>query len=44
MNQGLTVEQTVFIILQICKGLDYSHTKRDDKGKAFNIVQVRKIC
>jgi serine/threonine protein kinase len=38
MNQGLTVEQTVFIILQICKGLDYSHTKRDDKGKAFNIV------
>lgn len=38
MNQGLTVEQTVFIILQICKGLDYSHTKRDDKGKAFHIV------
>jgi hypothetical protein len=38
MNQGLTVEQTVFIILQICKGLDYSHTKRDEKGKAFNIV------
>lgn len=38
MNQGLTVEQTVFIILQICKGLDYSHTKRDEKGKAFHIV------
>lgn len=38
MNRGLTVEQTVFIILQICKGLDYSHTKRDDKGKAFHIV------
>ena len=38
MNKGLTVEQTVFIILQICKGLDYSHTKRDEKGKAFNIV------
>ncbi len=38
MNQGLTVEQTVFIILQICKGLDYSHTKRDEKGKPFNIV------
>jgi len=38
MNQGLTVEQTVFIILQICKGLDYSHTKRDEKGNAFNIV------
>ncbi len=38
MNRGLTVEQTVFIILQICKGLDYSHTKRDEKGKAFHIV------
>lgn len=38
MNQGLTVEQTVFIILQICKGLDYSHTKRDEKGKAFHII------
>ena len=38
MNQGLTVEQAVFIILQICKGLDYSHTKQDEKGKAFNIV------
>jgi predicted Ser/Thr protein kinase len=38
MNQGLTVEKAVFIILEICKGLDYSHTKRDDKGKAFNIV------
>jgi len=38
MNQGLTVEQTVFIILQLCKGLDYSHTKRDEKGKPFNIV------
>jgi serine/threonine protein kinase len=37
-NQGLTVEQTIFIILQICKGLDYSHAKRDEKGKALNIV------
>jgi hypothetical protein len=38
MNRGLTVGQTVFIILQICKGLDYSHTKRDEKGTALNIV------
>jgi len=38
MNQGLTVEQTIFIILQICKGLDYSHTKRDEKGTALHIV------
>ena len=37
-NQGLTVEQTVFIILQICKGLDYSHSKRDEKGDALHIV------
>jgi serine/threonine protein kinase len=38
MNQGLTVEQTVFIILQICKGLDYSHSIRDEKGTALNII------
>jgi serine/threonine protein kinase len=38
MNRGLTVGQTVFIILQICKGLDYSHKKRDEKGAALNIV------
>jgi hypothetical protein len=39
MKQGLRIEQTVFIISQICKGLDYSHTKRDDRtGEPFNIV------
>jgi serine/threonine protein kinase len=37
-NQGLAVDQTVFIILQICKGLDYSHSKRDEKGDAIHIV------
>ena len=38
MNQGLSIEQTIFIILQISKGLDYSHTRQDEKGKALNIV------
>jgi hypothetical protein len=38
INQGLSVEQAVFIILQISKGLDYSHTKQDEKGKALHIV------
>jgi hypothetical protein len=39
LKQGLPVDQTVFIISQICKGLEYSHTKRDDDTKEpFNIV------
>jgi hypothetical protein len=38
MKHGLTVDQTVFIILQICKGLDYSHKKQDEKGKPINLV------
>jgi hypothetical protein len=39
LKHGLPVDQTVFIISQICKGLDYSHTKRDDNtGEPFNIV------
>ena len=38
MKHGLTVDQTVFIILQICKGLDYSHKKQDEDGKAINLV------
>ena len=37
-KHGLTVDQTVFIVIQICKGLDYSHTKRDENGKAINLV------
>jgi predicted Ser/Thr protein kinase len=33
LNKGLTVDYAVFIIAEICKGLDYSHTKRDDKTR-----------
>jgi len=39
LKQGLTFDKTAFIISQICKGLDYSHTKQDDKtGEPFHIV------
>jgi serine/threonine protein kinase len=38
MPHGLTVDQAVFIILKICQGLDYSHMKRDEKGKMINLV------
>jgi uncharacterized membrane protein affecting hemolysin expression len=39
LKQGLPVNQAIFIISQICKGLDYSHTKRDENtGEAFHIV------
>ncbi|MGD8257297.1 MAG: serine/threonine-protein kinase [Desulfobacterales bacterium] len=38
-KQGLTVDQAVFIISKISKGLDYSHSKQDDTtGEALNIV------
>jgi hypothetical protein len=39
LNQGLSVEQTVFIISKICKGLDYSHRRRDDdSGRHLKII------
>jgi serine/threonine protein kinase len=39
LKQGLTIDQAVFIISLICKGLDYSHTKRDESsGEPFHIV------
>jgi serine/threonine protein kinase len=39
LKQGLPVDHTVFIISEICKGLDYSHTQSDDKtGEPLNIV------
>jgi len=38
-GQGLPVDHTVFIMSEICKGLDYSHTKRDDNtGEPLDIV------
>jgi serine/threonine protein kinase len=39
MNEGLPPEPAVFIISEICKGLEYSHSRVDDQtGKALNIV------
>jgi len=39
LKQGLPVEYTVFIISKICKGLDYSHNRRDDdSGQPLKII------
>ena len=39
MKQGIPVDNTVFIISEICKGLDYSHARRNDEtGEPLNIV------
>ena len=39
LKQGLPIDKAIFIISRICKGLDYSHTKRDDNtGEPFHIV------
>jgi serine/threonine protein kinase len=39
LKKGLPVDHAVFIISEICKGLEYSHARRDDEtGKPFNIV------
>ena len=38
-GHGLPVEIAVFIMSQVCKGLDYSHNKKDDNtGEPFKIV------
>jgi hypothetical protein len=38
-KKGLPVDQSVFLISQISRGLQYSHSKLDDKtGKPLNIV------
>jgi len=39
LKQGLPVDNAIYIISEICKGLDYSHSKRDDKTREpLNIV------
>jgi hypothetical protein len=39
LDRGLPVDIAVFIMSQICKGLDYSHSKKDDTtGEPFKIV------
>ena len=39
LKQGLAVDRAIFIISEICKGLDYSHNKKDENtGEPFKIV------
>jgi hypothetical protein len=39
LRQGLAVDRAIFIISEICKGLDYSHNKKDENtGEPFKIV------
>jgi serine/threonine protein kinase len=39
MKIGLPVDQAVYIVSEICKGLEYSHTRCDDEsGAALDIV------
>ncbi len=39
VKRGLDVDMAIFIILKISNGLEYSHSKKDDKtGEALNIV------
>ena len=39
LKQGLPFDKATFIISQICKGLDYSHSKKDENtGEPFHIV------
>ena len=38
-GKGLPIEHSVFIISKICKGLDYSHSRRDDdSGRPLEII------
>lgn len=39
LKQGLPVDLSVFLIMKICMGLTYSHTRRDDRsGEPLHIV------
>lgn len=39
LNRGLPLDIAVFIMSQICKGLDYSHNKKDETtGEPFKII------
>lgn len=37
-NASLGEELVLYIVSEICKGLDYAHSKRDTEGKPLNIV------
>lgn len=38
LNIPITLENAVYIILEICKGLDYAHRKTDKSGAALGVV------
>jgi len=39
LKEGLPVDHAIYIISEICKGLDYSHSRRDERsGEPLNIV------
>jgi serine/threonine protein kinase len=39
LKHGLPIEASIYILSETCKGLDYSHSRKDDKtGEALNIV------
>jgi uncharacterized membrane protein affecting hemolysin expression len=39
LKQGLPVDAAIYILSETCKGLDYSHSRKDDKtGEPLNIV------
>ncbi len=39
LKQGLPIDHAIYIISEICKGLDYSHSKRDgETGEPLNII------
>ena len=35
---NLPLEISVAIIIEVCKGLDYAHSKRDEKGNPLNLI------
>ena len=37
-NHILPIEQSIFIIMEVCRGLSYAHGLKDRNGKKFNIV------
>lgn len=37
-NQILPVEQSIFIIMEMCRGLSYAHGLKDAKGRSLGIV------
>jgi len=39
LNQGLPIDAAIYILSEVCKGLDYSHSRKDDKtGEPLHIV------